>query len=365
MNNTNKAAQNETTRAYYDYFNHPESTKPSADAVKTFMEASNALSETPSEPPPVRERTIQKAQPDQTAQPDQKAPPKNQYENYDNRLRSFNNKKAIENFPFQDKHDLARNGFYYTGLSDLVECFSCKIQLRQWQEGEQPLAEHKKWSPECAFITKITNSTKRSDTHPQPNVYGAKAQKNAPPQNRFENESERVNSFKSCPTFTTDFPGQTAEGLAEAGFYYRDDEKKTAHCYKGENCSLKNFQTFHDPFVTHARKHPTCKFFESRLGSDLADSFIKQIQDRYRNYNSEAPLGERVKIHNAAQVIKNEILSVHFLRNDPETQEFQKKNRKEDRKEDRKEGRKEDRRIVQESDEALALRLYKELNMKR
>jgi len=48
--------------------------------------------------------------------------------------------------------DLAKAGFYYMGVDDVVRCAFCLISLRSWEPGDVPLSEHSKHSPNCPFI---------------------------------------------------------------------------------------------------------------------------------------------------------------------------------------------------------------------
>lgn len=41
---------------------------------------------------------------------------------------------------------------YVSGLNDHVRCFDCGIGLRNWQDDDNPDAEHARWSPKCKFI---------------------------------------------------------------------------------------------------------------------------------------------------------------------------------------------------------------------
>lgn len=63
---------------------------------------------------------------------------------------------------------MAAAGFYYPGYSydvcdckasfrtDTVRCAFCGIMLRDWKAGDNPVAEHKKWSPSCKFVIEKT-----------------------------------------------------------------------------------------------------------------------------------------------------------------------------------------------------------------
>ena len=69
-------------------------------------------------------------------------------ENVKNRLKTF------ENWPNRGKptpHQLAENGFYFTGHYDGVECYSCGLRLKNWRASDSPLEEHRKYSKKCLF----------------------------------------------------------------------------------------------------------------------------------------------------------------------------------------------------------------------
>ena len=60
---------------------------------------------------------------------------------YEDRLATF------QNWPRQkslDKFSLAKAGLYYTGESDIVKCFACRVRLHQWLINESALEEHEK-----------------------------------------------------------------------------------------------------------------------------------------------------------------------------------------------------------------------------
>ncbi|XP_005694651.2 PREDICTED: baculoviral IAP repeat-containing protein 1 [Capra hircus] len=53
---------------------------------------------------------------------------------------------------------LAKAGFFYTGESDIVQCFSCGGYLHEWEEGDDPLEEHAKFFPNCQFLQSVKSS---------------------------------------------------------------------------------------------------------------------------------------------------------------------------------------------------------------
>ena len=75
-----------------------------------------------------------------------------QYHDYKARIKTF------DDFPrrcYQKPGPLAAAGFFYfgnyEGLVDCVKCFWCDVGLCIWEEEDDPLKEHKKFSPNCSF----------------------------------------------------------------------------------------------------------------------------------------------------------------------------------------------------------------------
>lgn len=72
----------------------------------------------------------------------------------ENRLKTFN-----ANWPhaFISQRVLAKTGFYYIGPHDQVKCYFCKVEVSSWEMGDNEVAEHGRWSPNCPLL-------KRRDT---------------------------------------------------------------------------------------------------------------------------------------------------------------------------------------------------------
>lgn len=71
---------------------------------------------------------------------------------YQDRLLTFHHwpKQIIPN-----KYSLAQAGFYYTGQSDITVCFACSLKVNQWNRHDKALDEHKRLSPDCAYLKMI------------------------------------------------------------------------------------------------------------------------------------------------------------------------------------------------------------------
>ena len=70
-------------------------------------------------------------------------------EYYENRLKTFD---AYPKQMLPDKIQLARAGLYYTGKSDVCQCFRCHVKLSAWERDHDAIKEHYKWSPNCEYI---------------------------------------------------------------------------------------------------------------------------------------------------------------------------------------------------------------------
>ena len=49
--------------------------------------------------------------------------------------------------------DMVRSGFFYCGYGDSVSCFFCGITLREWDTVDNINFEHKKFSPNCKYLS--------------------------------------------------------------------------------------------------------------------------------------------------------------------------------------------------------------------
>ncbi|CAF1343543.1 unnamed protein product [Rotaria sp. Silwood1] len=58
-----------------------------------------------------------------------------------------------ESLPSVD--DLVRAGFFYTGSNTIVTCFYCDGSLQNWDPKDNPLIEHLRWFPFCAYAKQL------------------------------------------------------------------------------------------------------------------------------------------------------------------------------------------------------------------
>lgn len=53
---------------------------------------------------------------------------------------------------FLSGRQMADAGFYSLHVDDTVCCPYCKVWVGNWEEGDDPLADHWKWSPRCPYL---------------------------------------------------------------------------------------------------------------------------------------------------------------------------------------------------------------------
>ncbi|XP_056020080.1 E3 ubiquitin-protein ligase XIAP-like isoform X2 [Ostrea edulis] len=83
-----------------------------------------------------------------------------EYADKNRRLASFWNWPTTA---IQTPEQLASAGFFYTGSSDLVQCFYCGIGLCAWDSDDDPWEEHARSAPGCLYIIDETVSTKEDN----------------------------------------------------------------------------------------------------------------------------------------------------------------------------------------------------------
>ncbi|CAF0849103.1 unnamed protein product [Rotaria sp. Silwood1] len=63
-----------------------------------------------------------------------------------------------EDLPSVD--DFVRAGFFYTGTKNIVKCFYCDGSLQNWGPNDNPMIEHARWFPHCAYAKQLCERTR-------------------------------------------------------------------------------------------------------------------------------------------------------------------------------------------------------------
>ncbi|XP_012229106.2 death-associated inhibitor of apoptosis 1 [Linepithema humile] len=134
--------------------------------------------------------------------------------------------------PFMEPKKLAAAGFYYTGEKDTVKCFECKYFLSGWQQGDNPMTEHQRWSARCRFVRNIPCGNVPIGVDPKTipsysrgkdicGLYGLTYKPNSGPENNLN--TEEGNKMSS----NTNFPGKNPDTKIDVFFDAKSDTKST------------------------------------------------------------------------------------------------------------------------------------------
>ena len=72
--------------------------------------------------------------------------------------RESDRRKTYEGWtvPFMKVERLSAAGFFYMyhgGIeNDVVRCAFCGVEVRRWEERDDPFRDHQRWSPTCGFV---------------------------------------------------------------------------------------------------------------------------------------------------------------------------------------------------------------------
>lgn len=75
-----------------------------------------------------------------------------EFRDFSSRLESFSDWPTQFS---QKKEDLAQAGMFYLGKGDQTKCFWCGGILADWEPGDEPVSEHRKWFKHCQWLEVI------------------------------------------------------------------------------------------------------------------------------------------------------------------------------------------------------------------
>lgn len=227
-----------------------------------------------------------------------------------NRLKTFDSWRVS----FINKHQLALLGFYYYGPGDMVKCNFCGVEIGMWEDGDDVLTDHMRWSPYCKLIRRNQTNNIPIDEAllkqtlppaPSPDVYGSGERKNTfgeefigehevrihqyhtrsgieavlngnsssvtsisrPEHPEFVVEAKRIETYEDWPKSIR----QKSLELSDAGFYYtgKGDRVCCFSCGGG----LKDWEENDDPWEQHGMWYGKCEYLKLMKGSN----FIQQM----------------------------------------------------------------------------------------
>ncbi|RZC35564.1 BIR and/or zf-C3HC4 3 domain containing protein [Asbolus verrucosus] len=226
-----------------------------------------------------------------------------------NRLKTFENWDNEAVTPEM----LAKAGFYSLNNSnDLVKCAFCNAEVCRWEPGDNPLEEHRKWSPNCPFLKQKQQQMNLppflKDLPPGQDVCGIHERfPNSVPENEtfkllkkmirsYEDFKSRLETFADWPKALKLKPKQ----LAEAGFYYKGvgDQTVCFHCGGG----LKDWEDNDDPWEQHALWFPKCGYLITTKG----EGFVDEVRNKLKTEQNPLPNSSSASTKEASAESKSE-----------------------------------------------------------
>ena len=174
---------------------------------------------------------------------------------------------------------LVLSGFFFMGQEDLVQCFSCKVELDDWNdidythERDYVHKRHFLNSPNCPHLRKEYLSIIINDVCL--NVFSD-----------YFDFGERFKSFRFWPISSI----VSGRKLAEAGFFYENDGIRT-QCHR---CGVvkEDWKSEDDPFTSHTQLCPTCPHLDTIAAAKEKDKVLeieyKSYEDRLLSFKNMA-----------------------------------------------------------------------------
>ncbi|XP_042308261.1 baculoviral IAP repeat-containing protein 1 isoform X2 [Sceloporus undulatus] len=177
---------------------------------------------------------------------------------------------------------LAKAGFFFTGIKDTVQCFTCSGCLGNWEEGDDPWKEHAKWFPECEFLQSeksrdeikeyiqnycgFVGITGKHFAASSGKILASNTGDLEPAINIYEDEDVRLDTFKTWPEEAK----VDATSLAKAGFFFTG-KKDIVQCFSCTGC-LSDWKENDDPWEEHAKAFPHCNQSDPGRSTSLEKS---------------------------------------------------------------------------------------------
>lgn len=228
---------------------------------------------------------------------------------------------------YLEADDLALVGFFYYKIPDVVKCYFCDIAIRDFEEGDIALGEHKKWSPNCPLIIRRPTSNMPIDHNAldeilPPLSYDECGFTKRRRPSRIEDEikypdfklmNQRLKTFETWPVGIKQRPQE----LAEAGFFYSGQSDLTI-CFA---CGLKicKWEPTDNCWVEHKKHTPTlCSFLKLNhetvtLNEKNYDEFKKLPKIDVQPDKDESPVHTEVQFESICKICLERKSSILFL----------------------------------------------------
>ncbi|WAR08101.1 BIR7A-like protein [Mya arenaria] len=146
-------------------------------------------------------------------------------------------------------------GLFYTGQQDLVRCYHCGIGLMDWSDGDEPLFEHIRHSPNCLFLRqKILQRLRGTMKQADHKTTSCRALCLRPSINDMVQVAARQAQLEE---------EESIRGLPDPDFQ-NTDVNELCICYAcgGE---FQHWNRGDNPWLVHTRRFPNCSIVREML----------------------------------------------------------------------------------------------------
>jgi Inhibitor of Apoptosis domain/Zinc finger, C3HC4 type (RING finger) len=202
-----------------------------------------------------------------------------------NRLASFRRKKCEWPHSFLSPEILADAGFFYLMKSDKVMCAFCRSVLSQWRPWHEPLAEHFRHTPNCPLLMEepVGNIPIMADPIIVMSPDAAAAAQVRPDvvlkyygiQPRYQAKYPQYASLTARKESFMDLSGEILESVADAGYYFDDDDQTTKCFYCGDLLMGDPTENRMNWKQRHAILSPNC----GNVRRERGKAFIEALED--------------------------------------------------------------------------------------
>lgn len=186
--------------------------------------------------------------------------------------------------PFINKNTLAKIGFYFLQDEDKVKCHFCKVIIKHWKNGDDPIEDHIKWSPSCRLMRRRSTDNVPIDADQldqilpprSSDVCGHNPNDNDNEQIKYPEyryEINRVHSFKQWPQALT----PTKNDFNETGLFYTGNGDKVI-CFSC-GLGLKDWEAGDEPLTEHARWTSGCLYLDHIKGEKFVENVKKSFEE--------------------------------------------------------------------------------------
>lgn len=203
------------------------------------------------------------------------------YNKEQDRLETFNDWTNT----FIDKNILAKVGFYFLKIEDKVRCHFCKIIVKKWINGDNPVEEHMKWSSSCPLMRRRTTrniplNAEELDAILPPefsDVCGHDPENNNNEEIKYPEyryEIQRLDSFNSWPLALKQRPTD----FVESGLFYTGNGDRVV-CFSC-GLGLKNWDPDDIPIIEHAKYTLSCQYLDHLKGEQFVPNVKRDFAQK-------------------------------------------------------------------------------------